>query len=452
MKTRKTKPAKSSKPAKAAKPVKFNPVKYVNHLLSEGRSISITFKDRNGVSKTAVFQANSDEYVEALELLSQKKKDELPMVIFANRLWMSSKGEASVSDEGNVVTGGDTLPPAISARYKQFVKSGADVAPLMLFWQKLKKNPSDNSKAQLFKFIEKHGVTILDTGDFLLYKSVQDNLCSHHDRNFQHSVGEFSAMSRKLCDDNPRSDCSTGLHVAPYKYVVGIYGGKDSKWLELVIDPVDVVSVPHDANGQKMRVCRYFVNGVVNKNGVGIRTGLIASSHEKPTSREDDHGKATKKAPAKPVGKSKAKSATKRHTAVEKSKNRHEKRKTKALKIKAPVKVKKIKVSLPAPLLVELPSSDRMTIVGKFLSAAGFSPRQDVSVCRSKTGRGVFVFPKETATRLGKRYEAEEIEGGDVTLSDATSLRLKIVLLREAGVRKAKLTVKCPEVNVISIS
>jgi hypothetical protein len=61
-------------------------------------------------------------------------------------------------------------------------------------------------------------------------------------------------MDRDMVDADSSRTCSRGLHVASWGYVKG-----HSTIVSVKVNPVDVVSIPYDYNGQKMRVCRYQV-------------------------------------------------------------------------------------------------------------------------------------------------------------------------------------------------
>lgn len=65
-------------------------------------------------------------------------------------------------------------------------------------------------------------------------------------------------MERSLVDDNPNNTCSSGLHVASFKYAEDFGSGR---LVLCEVDPRDVVSVPVDYNSQKMRTCKYKVIG-----------------------------------------------------------------------------------------------------------------------------------------------------------------------------------------------
>jgi bifunctional DNA-binding transcriptional regulator/antitoxin component of YhaV-PrlF toxin-antitoxin module len=73
-----------------------------------------------------------------------------------------------------------------------------------------------------------------------------------------HTPGTYLEIPREDAADNPSVACSFGLHCAPWVHVKNHYDNYGTK-VELLLDPKDVVSVPHDGRGEKIRVCRYKI-------------------------------------------------------------------------------------------------------------------------------------------------------------------------------------------------
>jgi hypothetical protein len=70
-------------------------------------------------------------------------------------------------------------------------------------------------------------------------------------------VGAIVEMPRGQVVHNPSEACSHGLHVGTFSYAKSY--ANSGKMLEVHVNPRDVVSVPNDAGGQKVRVCRLYV-------------------------------------------------------------------------------------------------------------------------------------------------------------------------------------------------
>lgn len=118
-------------------------------------------------------------------------------------------------------------------------------------------NPSFNSRRQLWSFIKRNGITLTLEGQLVLYKGVNPNYTDCHTGTIDNSIGTTHEMARSRVDDNPNSSCSFGFHAGAYDYVQ-TFGYRK---MVVVVNPADVVSVPHDANETKIRCCRYEVIG-----------------------------------------------------------------------------------------------------------------------------------------------------------------------------------------------
>lgn len=80
-----------------------------------------------------------------------------------------------------------------------------------------------------------------------------------HSRTMDIQLGKPVSMPREDCDNNPRMTCSTGLHVGAPEYVQGFGShNSDRHVLACLVNPANVVAVPYDYSGQKMRTCEYL--------------------------------------------------------------------------------------------------------------------------------------------------------------------------------------------------
>jgi hypothetical protein len=84
-------------------------------------------------------------------------------------------------------------------------------------------------------------------------------------------VGETIECMRNSVNDNKDDTCSYGLHAGSYEYASNFSQGK---LVEVEIDPSDVVSIPSDCSGQKLRTCKYVVvaESIVPMNDTYIQT------------------------------------------------------------------------------------------------------------------------------------------------------------------------------------
>lgn len=164
-------------------------------------------------------------------------------------------GDGIELKDGILVADNEPLPSELEARILKFKEQKLPYAPLLKFWDNLKKNPSYNSRQALFKFLEHNGHPLTTDGCFVAYRGVTDDFKDCHTKTFDNKPGSVCEMPRAAVDDNPNNTCSSGLHVACFDYAKGF----GPKLVTVKVNPADVVTVPTDYNGTKMRVCRFEV-------------------------------------------------------------------------------------------------------------------------------------------------------------------------------------------------
>jgi hypothetical protein len=130
------------------------------------------------------------------------------------------------------------------------------------FYERIEANPDKHIVDQLFNFLHYIKAPIQEDGTFLAYKYVNGNFTDVHTGKFDNSPRKTVSMPREQCNSDPNQTCSTGLHVGSQEYTQGM----GDKRIVVQVDPADVVSVPIDYNGQKMRVCKYKVLREFNRN------------------------------------------------------------------------------------------------------------------------------------------------------------------------------------------
>jgi len=205
---------------------------------SEGKNWNIHKSDaRFDVVLKAIKEQRLDD---VLSLLDVKKLYEVAgLKVKDNELWLD----------------GVQLHGVIADRIIKFRLQGLPFEPLVKFARKLRNNPSFNSREQLYKFLEHNGHPITSEGNFIAYRGVREDFKDVHTGKFDNSVGSSCVMPRSEVDDNPNNTCSNGFHVACYEYAKGF----GEVLVEVEVNPCDVVCVPVDYNGTKMRVCAFKV-------------------------------------------------------------------------------------------------------------------------------------------------------------------------------------------------
>jgi len=182
--------------------------------------------------------------------------------------------------DGLVYFDGEVQHGSLVDHIVRSLDEGSDFEPLVKFMENVKDNPSENSREQLYKWLEasnnstsSRGFTIDKNGHIRGYKGVavvdkSKNLFRSitageaivngevHKGTIPQTLGDVVEMPRNKVADNPNVACHTGLHVGVWDYAKSFARGAV---LEVSFNPRDVVSVPNDHSAQKLRTCRYTV-------------------------------------------------------------------------------------------------------------------------------------------------------------------------------------------------
>lgn len=191
-----------------------------------------------------------------IEAIMNGEEDKLPALVKAENFFSDDKG-LSFSDN-MVHIDGEAIPEELANRVIAFKKAGLPYVHLLAFARKIKENVRYNSRHMLFKFLEHNGHPITKEGNFIAYRSVRDNFTDHHTGRFNNSPGAVCEVPVASVDDNPNNTCSSGLHVACWSYAANFCSG-NNRMIEVEVDPRDVVCVPTDYEGTKMRVSKFTV-------------------------------------------------------------------------------------------------------------------------------------------------------------------------------------------------
>lgn len=204
--------------------------------------------------KTKTVTQGDDRFEKVLTLIRENKLDEIPEVVETERYFARQGLELK---DGLLHVEGEAMPHELSGRILSYKEHNLPFDSLLKFWDLLKQNPSFNSRKQLFKFLENKGHSITPDGHFVGYRGVTEDFKDRHTKQFDNKPGSILEMPRDQVDDNPNNTCSFGFHVGGYDYAKDFAGG--GKLVLVKVNPKDVVAVPTDYNGQKMRVCRFEV-------------------------------------------------------------------------------------------------------------------------------------------------------------------------------------------------
>lgn len=204
-----------------------------------------------------------------LDILSKpdytKHADELVKLADVSTTIQEELKTVEVKD-GEVYYGGKPLHNVVTSKILQLVKERKPFQPMVAFLQNLMGNPSERSINELYNFLERNGLYLLPDGCFLGFKAVTKDYKDYHTKTFNNKPGMTNSMPRENVDDDCNAACSKGFHVGTHKYAEG-FGDLDGGHVLLVkVNPKDCVSVPLDANCEKLRVCSYTVIGDFNND------------------------------------------------------------------------------------------------------------------------------------------------------------------------------------------
>lgn len=203
-----------------------------------------------------------------IKAIKEQKLDEIPnLVSAAKRIENFSQGNFLVRD-GLIFVNGIEAPQVLGNKIVRFSNEGLPYQPLVKFAERLQKNPSFRAVQELFTFLEKNDHPITESGNFIAYKRVRGSFKDIHSNTMDNTVGTVVEMPRNQVNEDSNETCSHGLHVANWEYAHTQFASNDPAtdiMLEVEVDPADVVAIPVDYNNAKMRVCKYKVLGVVDR-------------------------------------------------------------------------------------------------------------------------------------------------------------------------------------------
>jgi hypothetical protein len=178
---------------------------------------------------------------------------------------------------GRVYFDGDEQHGSIVKQIVRFLDEGvSDWYPLVNFMERVASNPNEHSRSMLYDWLNCHDFTLTSSGKIVGYKGVhkddEGNLVSGWEGQatvngqvvkgrIPNAIGNIVEMPRSEVTHDPSDACSTGLHVGTHRYAKSYARGA---MLKVIVDPRDVVSVPTDARGEKVRVSRYYVAEVID--------------------------------------------------------------------------------------------------------------------------------------------------------------------------------------------
>lgn len=152
---------------------------------------------------------------------------------------------------------GQKLPTIFAQVYRSVMEHAGQLKILSAFLDGVVNNPSKNVSVESFsRFLQHSQLPLTNRGTFLAYKRLDGDFRDCYTHKIDNSVGKVVEMPRERVDSNQNAECSTGLHVCAFSYLQHFSG---DRLVVVEIDPHDVVAVPPDYKGAKLRCCKYRV-------------------------------------------------------------------------------------------------------------------------------------------------------------------------------------------------
>lgn len=241
-------------------------------------SVSIMFEDD---FSTVVVDSTHADYEDILDLLQDSTADTTEQEASLRGILQTfvpigqklrSLSDRVTYNDGYVFYNHEPIDDQLANIIKSLVEEGDDIKlrSLINFLEKLYAGASETGRRNLFRWISDRHLTISSDGDFLAYKGVQVidgesrsiNTGTSYVNNVRHSgtipnpLNGIITMPPSEVVENEDIYCGPGLHAGTWEFA--------SQWargrvLLVKINPADVISVPKDCEGQKIRVCRYVV-------------------------------------------------------------------------------------------------------------------------------------------------------------------------------------------------
>jgi len=231
-------------------------MEYQSHFITP-KNVVIVYND-NGEAKPVTIPSTMEQYNTIKQLIKEKKFDEIILhTTLKNAINADPEDMFKIVDE-DVLIKGEKLPKALADTLRQLASEHKPFDCLINLWGNLRHNPSEESKKDLYTFLDKYHMPITEDGCFIAYKYVDENYMDAYTHQLDNHVGCIVSMPRDRVDNNRNNHCSNGLHVCAFSFLSENSG---RHIMHVKVNPRDVVSIPTDCNGGKIRVCRYLVIG-----------------------------------------------------------------------------------------------------------------------------------------------------------------------------------------------
>ena len=143
-------------------------------------------------------------------------------------------------------------------------KQNPDLQNLMNFFARcIQHNIGTDVVIQMYEFLKHNDIVILPDGSIQAWKYLhkQDDIyLDSYSKSIVNTEGSYVSMPREEVDSDPNRVCSKGLHTGAWDYVTEF----NSIIAKVIVNPEDVVSVPVDYRGMKLRCCKYYIHEILD--------------------------------------------------------------------------------------------------------------------------------------------------------------------------------------------
>lgn len=210
-----------------------------------------------------IYHRKNDNYQELIEKLEHGDEEGFEPFLISKTYFMGKvlKNYPDFSIENGILYyKEEAQEDYLSRKIVEFYEAGRPVEAQINFFLNVQKNPSSRARLEAYRFVEANSLPITSKGTFLAYKRIREDYTDTYSGTISNKVGTRVVMPRNKVNDDPTQTCSHGLHVCAFGYLQHFTGDR------LVVteqNPRDIVSVPIDYNGMKMRVCEYYVTSEI---------------------------------------------------------------------------------------------------------------------------------------------------------------------------------------------
>lgn len=165
----------------------------------------------------------------------------------------------------------DYIPIALEGHLLNCFKKGNQIAleAWSKFIERLRDVSHTDTYERLYEFLKFNDLSITADGNVLAWKVVRPDFKDKHSGTFDNSPGKVCSMPRVKVTHDPNKTCASGLHACAFSYLNSFASYGDQVVL-VEIDVRNIVSVPVDYNGSKIRCSEYTVTHHVGTWGKGI--------------------------------------------------------------------------------------------------------------------------------------------------------------------------------------